>query len=165
MALDPDDTSLEETLGLGGSLLEALEKLPVAMWATDRLGHIRWLNSAAISTIGASVGPHFSRYIGADGVREARELFARLIDGQDDPTTQRTTIVTTLGAAEVELASVPIRNGEGVVGVIAMIRDARPASTARRRPRPRLTAQAKSRVGRAGLEPATLGLKVPCSTS
>ncbi|HVU76626.1 MAG TPA: LuxR C-terminal-related transcriptional regulator [Gaiellaceae bacterium] len=126
-------------LDLDGPLLAALRDLPVPMWLADRLGHVRWLNRAAASLLGDTVGAHFSRYIGPDDVSDARELFARRVEGRLDTAIRRTTLLTTSGALDVELTSVPIRDGDDVVAVVTVVRDAALASSARRRPRPRLT--------------------------
>jgi DNA-binding CsgD family transcriptional regulator len=126
-------------LDLDGPLIAALRDLPVPMWLADRLGHVRWLNDAAASLLGEAVGAHFSRYIGRDGVSDAREMFARKVQGRLDSAIQRTTLTTTAGDLDVELTSVPIRRSGEVVAVITVVRTEALASGARRRPRPRLT--------------------------
>jgi DNA-binding CsgD family transcriptional regulator len=126
-------------LDLDGPLVAALREMPVPMWLADRLGHVRWLNDAAASLLGGAVGAHFSRYIGPDGVSDAREMFARKVQGRLDSAIQRTTLSTGAGDLEVELASVPIRRAGEVAAVITVVRTEALASNARRRPRPRLT--------------------------
>jgi DNA-binding CsgD family transcriptional regulator len=132
---DPSDGAL----GLGGPLIDALGQMPVPIWLADRLAHIRWMSAAATSLLGSQTGSHFSRFIAPESVSDVREMFARTVVGGLDSTVQLVTLSTSLGAVPVELASVPVRDGGEVIGVIALVRGDAPESTARRRPRPRLT--------------------------
>jgi DNA-binding CsgD family transcriptional regulator len=139
MPHDRDRIRSDHALGLDGPLIGAFEEMPVPMWVADRLGYVRWLNRAAVTLLGTTVGSHFSRYFAAEDVADARELFAQRAEGRRDSGSRRATLRTVLGPVTVELASVAIRDGEEVVGVIALIREELPASSARRRPKPRLT--------------------------
>lgn len=137
----PPDKQIEppdRPLGLGGPLLDALGAMPVPMWVADRLGRVRWMNVAAMSLVGSRLDSHFSGLIAPEFVADARELYARKLDGRLDYAVQQVSLVTAAGPAAVELTSVPIRGDEGVVGVITLVREA-PASTVRRRPKPRLS--------------------------
>jgi DNA-binding CsgD family transcriptional regulator len=125
---------------LPAPLLIALRDVPLPIWVVDRLGCIRWVNAAASERIGARLGAHFSRFVAADGVADARELFARKIHGRLDSTVQRITLNGTAGPVNAELTSVPIRDGDDVIGVITFIFAQEERGEARRRRRkPRLT--------------------------
>jgi DNA-binding CsgD family transcriptional regulator len=117
-------------------LLIALRDVPLPIWVVDRLGCIRWLNAAASERIGARLGAHFSRFVAADGVADARDLFARKIHGRLDSTVQRMTLNGTAGP----VTSVAIRDGDEGIGVITFISAQEERGEARRRRRkPRLT--------------------------
>jgi DNA-binding NarL/FixJ family response regulator len=125
---------------LNGPLLGALGNAPVAIWIADPVGKIRWMNMAATALLGARPGAHFSRFIAADGIADARELFARKIHGRLDSTVQPVTLKCAAGHVTAELASVPIRVDGVVAGVISLIRaETGGTATARGRTRPRLT--------------------------
>jgi DNA-binding CsgD family transcriptional regulator len=132
---DHDD---DAAVGLDSPLLAAFHDLPVPMWTADRLGYIRWLNRSARTLLGLTTGSHFSRYVAAEDVADAREMFARKVQGVQDAAIQQTMLLTSLGPRRVEVAAVAIREGEEVVGVLSLIRGELPA-TVRRRPKPRLT--------------------------
>ena len=141
MSASGDTDPLARILGdPDGPLLNALRDVPVAIWIADPLGKIRWLNVAASALLGARPGAHFSRFVAADGVAEARELFARKIHGRLDATVQQMTLNVASGSVTAELASVPIRDAGAVVGVITLISAGTEDGAApRRRHRPRLT--------------------------
>ena len=125
---------------LPAPLLIALRDVPLPIWVVDRLGCIRWLNAAASERIGARLGAHFSRFVAAEGVADARDLFARKIHGRLDSTVQRMTLNGTAGPVNAELTSVAIRDGDEVIGVITFISAQEERGEARRRRRkPRLT--------------------------
>jgi len=122
-------------------VLIALGEVPLPIWVVDRLGCIRWLNAAASERIGARLGAHFARFVAADGVADARELFARKIHGRLDSTVQRITLNGTAGPLNAELTSVPIRDGHEAIGVITFIsvQEEQRGEARRRRRKPRLT--------------------------
>lgn len=78
MSPDAGDNPLANALRLlRGPVPDALQQLPLPIWITDTNGHVRWMNVAAKSLFGRRVGTHFTRFIAADAVGDARELFAR----------------------------------------------------------------------------------------
>lgn len=121
-----------------GPLQDALLRLPLPIWIADTNGHVRWMNVAAASLFGRRLGTHFSRFIAADSVGDARELFARKVLGALDATVQRTILNTVAGEAAAEMTSVPIREEGRTIGVITLIRAERPC-TEGRRTKPQLT--------------------------
>jgi len=139
MSPDAGDNPLANALRLlRGPVPDALQQLPLPIWITDTNGHVRWMNVAAKSLFGRRVGTHFTRFIAADAVGDARELFARKILGALDKTVQQTTLDTTVGEAAAEMTSVPVRDDGRIVGVITLIRAER-SCIRRRRQKPRLT--------------------------
>jgi DNA-binding NarL/FixJ family response regulator len=115
-----------------------IAKRPLSTLRCDAASICSW-PCAATALLASKAGSHFSDYVAPDSVAEAREVFARKVQGSHDSAVQRTTLITSVGLATVELASVPIRDGAEVVGVLALVRDERHVSSGRRRPKPRLT--------------------------
>jgi DNA-binding NarL/FixJ family response regulator len=136
-AREPPVTVLEK---LEGPILDGLATIPVAIWIADRLGLIVWMNVAATALLGARRGSHFSRFIASESVAEARERFARKVHGQDDSSIQQLQLNAAAGPVAAEVTSVPIPDGEGVIGVITLIRaEQQTEDRVRREPKPRLT--------------------------
>jgi DNA-binding CsgD family transcriptional regulator len=136
-AREPPATVLEK---LEGPILDGLATIPVAIWIADRLGLIVWMNVAATALLGARRGSHFSRFIASESVAEARERFARKVHGQVDSSIQQLQLNAAAGPVAAEVTSVPIPDGEGVIGVITLIRAAQQTEDrVRREPKPRLT--------------------------
>jgi DNA-binding CsgD family transcriptional regulator len=136
-AREPSDTVLEK---LEGPILGALAAIPVAIWIANRVGLVVWMNMAATALLGARRGCHFSRFIAPDNVAEARERFARKIHGQLDFSTQGMRLNAAAGLVAAEVTSVPIRDGEDVLGVISLLRaEQGTEDPVRREPKPRLT--------------------------
>ncbi len=134
-----DFDPLAAALGGDDPLRSALDRMPVPMWVADRRGHVRWLNAAARSLVGDRIGVHFSRFVGADSVANARELFARKVLGRSDSTVQRLTLNTIAGAVDADMTSVPLRSGGEVIGVMSLVRTNDGSAPSGRRPMPRLT--------------------------
>jgi len=121
-------------------VLCALHEIPLAIWITDPLGRVRWMNNAATSLLGPGAGFHFSRFVAPESVANAREMFARKVHGRVDSTVQQLTLNAAAGRVAAELTSVPMREEGKVIGVITLIRPHRLGEGAdRRRPQPPLT--------------------------
>jgi DNA-binding CsgD family transcriptional regulator len=98
------------------------------------------MNVAATALLGARRGSHFSRFIASESVAEARERFARKVHGQADSSIQQLKLNAAAGPVAAEVTSVPIPDGEGVIGVITLIRaEQQTEDRVRREPKPRLT--------------------------
>jgi DNA-binding NarL/FixJ family response regulator len=85
------------------------------------------------------VGAHFSGFIAAEGVNEARELFARKVLGRLDTSVQQTLLESPLGHVPVEMVSVPIRDGSEVIGVFTVVKTETGNAKRKFRQVPRLT--------------------------
>jgi PAS domain S-box-containing protein len=101
--------------------LHAFERLPIAMYVADRSGVLRWVNRAGRALIGDATGRAFPHVIAPERQHETREQFARKVIGAAEATSFETTLVSPAGERiPVELASVPLRGEEDVVGVLGV---------------------------------------------
>jgi DNA-binding CsgD family transcriptional regulator len=99
---------------------------------------IRWVNSSAEQIVGDVRGRHFTSIVAVEDTRRARELFAQKVVAAVAVTDARIAVVGPAGErVEIELTSVPLRDGDHVVGVFgqvtSVVEDGLPA------PPPRLT--------------------------
>jgi DNA-binding CsgD family transcriptional regulator len=125
---------------LEGPLLKALAAIPAAIWIADRVGLVVWMNVAATALLGERTGSHFTHFVASDGAADARETFARNVHGGLDSGTQRLKLNAKPGPVAVDVASVPIHDESGVIGVITIVRSEETADdTVQTGPEPRLT--------------------------
>ncbi len=125
-------------LTVGGDVERALGNVGVPSYVLDTTGNVRWINPAAERLLGNIRGRHYTSVVAPEDSRRARELFAQKVIGASPATDSTGVLVSTTGArVPVELSSVPLMNGERVVGVFGLIEE-RPgdSSTA---PPPHLT--------------------------
>ena len=109
---------------MGADVEVALEHVNVPTYAIDRDGIVRWMNEAARALVGDRVGRQFTSVVAPEETRRARELFARKILGNTEVTDAQMVVVDTQGARiAVEISSVPLRQGEHVVGVFGQVSD------------------------------------------
>jgi PAS domain S-box-containing protein len=103
-------------------LEEVLEHVNVPSYYIDSSGIIRWLNSAARQLVGDVRGRQFTSVVAPEETRRARELFARKIVGAAEVTDASVVVLDADGArAGVEISSVPIHQGDHVVGVFGQV--------------------------------------------
>jgi PAS domain S-box-containing protein len=108
---------------MGGDVEGALEHINVPSYVLDTNGVIRWINAAGRRIIGDAVGKQFTSVVAPEEKRRAREHFARKLLGTA-PTDASVVVVDGSGAhVAVELSSVPLRNGDHVVGVFGQVSD------------------------------------------
>jgi PAS domain S-box-containing protein len=109
---------------IGGNVEDALESISVPSYVIDQAGVIRWLNPAARRLVGDVRGRQFTSVVAPEETRRAREVFARNIAG---PRRAHDEQVVVLGAdgerVGVELSSVPLVQGDRVVGVFGQVSD------------------------------------------
>jgi PAS domain S-box-containing protein len=104
------------------SLDEVLDHVNVPSYVIDAAGVIRWLNHAAEAIVGDARGRQFTSVVAPEETRRARELFARKIIGTATVTDGRVVIVGADGSRmTVEVSSVPLRDGDHVVGVFGQV--------------------------------------------
>ena len=127
-------------LSLGADVERALSDVNVPSYIIDRGGTIAWVNPAGERLVGDVRGKHFTDVVSAGDRPRAREDFARAIVGQQKVTDTEVELIGSDGRVlSVELSSVPLRDGQQVVGVFGLL--ARPPEPGRptRPPHSRLT--------------------------
>src|SRR5881394_4447950 len=101
-----------------GDLRAALERVSVPAYVIDPTGVIRWVNDAAKRLVGDVRGRQFTSVVAPEETRRSREVFAKNIAG---PGRAQDSQVVVMGAdgqrVGVELSSVPLRQGDRVIGV------------------------------------------------
>jgi PAS domain S-box-containing protein len=107
---------------MGGDLEGALEHVNVPTYVLDRTGLVRWMNDAARALVGEQVGRQFTSVVAPEETRRARELFARKIVGNTQVTDAPVVVVDKRGShLGVEISSVPLKQGEHVVGIFGQV--------------------------------------------
>ena len=113
---------VEVLKAMGADLEGTLEHVNVPSYVIDRAGVVRWMNRAAREAIGDQVGRQFTSVVAPEDTRRARELFARKILGNTEVTDAPVVVVDDDGGrVAVEISSVPLRQGEHVVGVFGQV--------------------------------------------
>ncbi len=125
-------------LKVGGDAEQALEGVGVPSYVLDTTGIVRWLNPAAERLLGDIRGRHYTSVVAPEETRRAQELVSKKLLGTATATEATGFLVSTTGErVAVELSSVPLMNGERVVGVFGLI-EAHPDESAAAPP-PHLT--------------------------
>src|SRR5215471_4267784 len=113
---------VEALQAMGANLETTLEHVNVPSYVIDRAGVVRWMNPSASSVVGDQVGRQFTSVVAPEDTRRARELFARKILGNTEVTDAPVAVVGADGErVAVEISSVPLRQGEHVVGVFGQV--------------------------------------------
>jgi PAS domain S-box-containing protein len=103
---------------------EVLEHINVPSYLIEPSGMVRWVNRAARRIVGDVVGRQFTSVVAPEDTRRARELFARKIVGGTTATDAAVVIMDRDGQrVGVEITSVPVFDGEHVVGVFGQVSD------------------------------------------
>lgn len=104
-----------------GDIPDALERLPVPIFAINRNMTIRWLNSASRELIGDCVGERFESVLEPGSVPVATQAFARKILGRVASTEYEVTLRRRDGTlVRAEISSVPVNGGRSVAGVFGL---------------------------------------------
>ena len=105
-------------------LEDVLEHVNVPSYLIEANGIIRWVNPAARRIVGDVAGRQFTSVVAPENTRRARELFARKIIGGTAATDAGVVILDRDGGrVGVEISSVPVFDGEHVVGVFGQVAD------------------------------------------
>jgi PAS domain S-box-containing protein len=113
---------VEALKAMGADLEGALDHVNVASYVIDRAGVVRWMNRAARAVVGDQVGRQFTSVVAPEDTRRARELFARKIVGNTEVTDAPVAVLDAEGGrVAVEISSVPLRQGEHVIGVFGQV--------------------------------------------
>jgi PAS domain S-box-containing protein len=117
---------VEALKAMGADLEGVLEHVNVPSYVIDRVGVVRWMNLAARAVVGDQVGRQFTSVVAPEDTRRARELFARKILGTTEVTDAPVGVLGADGGrVAVEISSVPLRQGEHVIGVFGQVRGKR----------------------------------------
>jgi PAS domain S-box-containing protein len=109
---------------VGGDLERALDSVGVPSYVLDTTGIVRWINPAAERLLGDIRGRHYTSIVTPEESRRARELFSQKVLGTAQATDATGVLVSTAGTrVAVEVSSVPLKNGERVVGVFGLIEE------------------------------------------
>ena len=125
-------------LKVGGDVEQALESVGVPSYVVDATGIVRWINPAAERLLGDIRGRQYTSVIAPEDRPAARERFAQKMLGTSPASEATGHLVSTAGTrVPVEVSSVPLKNGERVVGIFGLIEE-RPDDTTTA-PHPHLT--------------------------
>lgn len=100
----------------------ALDRVSIPAYVVDSAGVVRWVNRAGRAIVGDVRGRQITSLVVPDEARRAREMFARKMLGTTEVTDFESTIVRADGGvASVQVSSVPLYNGDRVVGVFGQV--------------------------------------------
>jgi PAS domain S-box-containing protein len=129
---------MPESDALGADFLGALENVTVPSYVLDKAGVIRWVNPAAIELVGDVRGQHFTTVVAPEEGNRARALFTSKIIGAVSVTdTEAVLLRADRTRVTLDISSVPLRNGDHIVGVFGQLVRARAEPPAA--PHPNLT--------------------------
>jgi PAS domain S-box-containing protein len=115
---------IEAMKAMGADVEGVLEHVNVPSYVIDNVGVVRWMNEAARRMVGDQVGRQFTSVVHPEETRRARELYARKLLGNTDVTDGFVRVVDMQGNhIGVEISSVPVRQGEHVIGVFGQVSD------------------------------------------
>ena len=101
---------------------DVLEHVNVPSYVIDTSGVIRWVNSAGRNLVGDVRGRQFTSVVAPEETLRARELFARKIVGAARVTDAGVVVLDADGErVAVEVSSVPLHDGEHVIGVFGQV--------------------------------------------
>jgi DNA-binding CsgD family transcriptional regulator len=105
-----------------GDIFDALERLPVPIFAIDRDMTIRWLNRASRELVGDHEGEPFTAVLEPGSVPVASQAFAQKIVGNVASTEYEVTLRKRDGTlVRAEVSSVPVRGGHNIAGVFGLV--------------------------------------------
>jgi PAS domain S-box-containing protein len=123
---------------LAGDFQQALEDVTVPSYVIDTSGVIRWVNPAAMAIVGDVRGRHFTSVVAPEYSRRTRESFTSKIVGTVSVTdTEVTLLAADRSRVSLEISSVPLRDGNRIVGVFGQL--VKQLDDARGEPHPHLT--------------------------
>jgi PAS domain S-box-containing protein len=107
---------------LTGDLQDALDRVSIPTYVIDPAGVIRWVNQAAQAAVGDVRGRQFTSIVAPEETSHVRDLFARKISGRIKVTDFESVVVAPTGdRVGVQISSVPLWDGERVVGVFGQV--------------------------------------------
>ena len=113
---------MSESEALGGDFRGALEDVTVPSYVLDSAGVIRWVNPAAIALVGDVRGKHFTSVVAPEETRRTRDFFTSKIVGAVSVTDIETVLLRAdRTRVALEISSVPLMNGDRIVGVFGQL--------------------------------------------
>jgi DNA-binding CsgD family transcriptional regulator len=104
-----------------GDIVDALERLPVPIFAIDRNMTIRWLNRASRDLVGNREGERFTHVLEPGSLPVANQAFARKVFGSAASTEYDVTLRTQDGRlVRAEISSVSVRSDQSIAGVFGL---------------------------------------------
>ena len=101
---------------------DVLEHVNIPSYVIDTAGVIRWVNPAGRRLVGDVRGRQFTSVVAPEETLRARELFARKVVGSVKVTDAGVVLLDPDGnRISVEVSSVPLHDGQHVVGVFGQI--------------------------------------------
>ena len=128
----PANGSRTRSLRDFGDVYDALDRLPVPIFAVRRDRTISWLNGAARALVGEKEGKPFSEIVAPASLPRAEREFARKVVGGALSTEYEATVIAVDGShVRVEASSVPVVGSSDVISVfgVASIEAERTAAT------------------------------------
>ena len=115
-----------------GDILDALERLPIPIFAIDRGMTLLWLNRASRELVGDREGERFTSVLHPASVPVANQAFAQKILGTAASTEYTVTLRTRDGGlVRADLSTVPVCGGRQIVGVFGLAQLDKQAAVAR----------------------------------
>ncbi len=106
-----------------GDVLEALDRLPLPLFAVTSNGVIRWVNRAAENVVGDVRGVRFTQVVAPESKAVTESALASKVVGALASTDYDAVVLAEDGArVDVEISSVPIAGTTGVTGVFGAVR-------------------------------------------
>jgi DNA-binding CsgD family transcriptional regulator len=105
-----------------GDIFDALERIPVPVFALDSDMMIRWLNRASRELVGDREGQRFTDVLEPGSVPAANRAYAQKIVGNVPSTEYEVTLRTRDGRlVRAEISSVAVRGGDHIAGVFGLV--------------------------------------------
>jgi hypothetical protein len=106
-----------------GDVVDALDRLPLPIFAVDRRERIRWLNIAARALVGDRTGAPFARVVAPESLPVVRAEFVKKLLGTASESEYAAHLLHPDGTRVlVEISSVPIVDAGRIVGVFGAAR-------------------------------------------
>jgi PAS domain S-box-containing protein len=95
---------------------DALDRLPLPVFAIAKNGVVRWLNQAAEAIFGDARGRRFVRMVAPESQGLVKQAFARKILGGAESTDYNAVLLRADGSrVDVEICSVPLSDADGEI--------------------------------------------------
>ena len=107
---------------LSVELRQTLDRVSVPTYVLDNHGVVRWLNHAGRNLVGDVRGRQFTSLVAPEEIRHVRDTFARKVAGRVKVTDFESIVIGERGEQlRVQVSSVPLFDGERVVGVFGQL--------------------------------------------